>query len=178
MAIIITLTDKEIQDSLNFVNQMREDKHEHNVKDKKFDSKNTSYSVNLMGHLGECAASRVYGGRVDTTVRTGGDAGYDLIVGGLTYQVKTSTTRDLIFNAPELFSADRAILVTLVGDRTQPHINSKFIVWGHISRRKFMEVFTYRNYGYGDRLVCGLEYLTPVYKGEEDDLRFTVPSLS
>ena len=168
MAVIITLTNEEILTSLNFINNMREDKHEHNVKDKKFDSKNTSYSVNLMGHLGECAASRVYGGRVDTNVRTGGDAGYDLDIGGLTYQVKTSTTRDLIFNAPELFSADRAILVTLIGDRTQPHVNSKFIVWGHISRRKFMEVYQYRNYGYGDRLVCGLEYLIPVYQGEND----------
>lgn len=170
MAIIITLTEQEIQDSLKFVNEMREDKHEHNVRDQKFDSKNTSYSVNLMGHLGERAAARVYGGSVDTTVRTAGDAGYDLYVGGLRYQVKTSTTRDLIFNAPELFNADRAILVTLVGDRTQPHRDSKFIVWGHISRRRFMEVFKYHNYGYGDRLVCGLEYLTPVYQGEDDEL--------
>ena len=168
MAVIVRLTEEEILNSLNFVNNMREDKYEHSVKDKKFDSKNTSYSVNLLGHLGEQAAARVYGGDVDTTVRTGGDAGYDLLIGGLKYQVKTSTTRDLIFNDAELFNADRAILVTLVGDRTQPHRDSEFIVWGHISKRKFMEVFRYHDYGYGKRLVCGIEHLTPVYQGEDE----------
>jgi hypothetical protein len=171
MAEIVYLTQEEINNSLKFVEEMREDKHEHSVKDKKFDAKNTSYAVNLMGHLGEQAAARVYGGTVDTSVRTGGDDGYDLHIGGLRYQVKTSTTRDLIFNAPELFSADRAILVTLIGDRTQPHIGSYFIVWGHISRERFMEVFRYHDYGYGKRLVCSLEYLTP--PGRTDDISTT-----
>jgi len=161
MSKVVYLSPEEIRQSLNFVDLMREDKIKHSVIDKKFDAKNTSYAVNLMGHLGEQAASKVYGGVVDTVVRTGGDDGKDLLINGLRYQVKTSTTNSLIFNSADLFNSDYAILVTLVGDRTQPHIDSHFVVWGDISRERFMEVFQYKDYGYGKRLVCSCSLLTP-----------------
>ena len=67
--------------------------------------------------------------------------------------------KQLIFNSKELFSADYAILVTLIGDRTQPHINSHFIVWGDISREKFLSVCFEKDFGYGVRFVCNLEDL-------------------
>jgi hypothetical protein len=156
----VYLSDAEIQDALNFVDAMRQDKKEYNVTDKKFDANNTSWAVNLMGHLGEKAVAKVYNVSVDDRVLTGGDEGHDLIINGKTIQVKTTVTKQLIFNSKELFTADYAILVTLVGDRTQPHIDSHFIVWGDISRDKFLEVCYEKDYGYGVRYVCNTNDLS------------------
>jgi hypothetical protein len=156
----VYLSDTEIQDALNFVDAMRQDKKEYNVTDKKFDANNTSWAVNLMGHLGEKAVAKVYNVSVDDRVLTGGDEGHDLVINGKTIQVKTTVTRQLIFNSKELFTADYAILVTLVGDRTQPHIDSHFIVWGDISRDRFLEVCYEKDYGYGVRYVCNTNDLS------------------
>ena len=156
----IRLTQEEIDSSLAFVDAMRSDKKEHNVVDKKFDSKNTSWAVNLMGHLGEKAVAKVYEVAVDDRVLTGGDEGYDLVIKNKTVQVKTTITNQLIFNSKELFSADYAILVTLVGDRTQPHVNSHFVVWGDISKDKFIDVCFEKDFGYGVRYVCNIEDLS------------------
>jgi len=164
----IRLTQREIDFSLAFVYAMRSDKKEHNVIDKKFDSKNTSWAVNLMGHLGEKAVAKVYEVEVDDRVLTGGDEGYDLVIKNKTVQVKTTTTDQLIFNSKELFSADYAILVTLVGDRTQPHINSHFIVWGDISKDKFIDVCFEKDFGYGVRYVCNKEDLGQELRGIDD----------
>jgi hypothetical protein len=164
----VRLTQEEIDSSLAFVDAMRNDKQEHNVVDKKFDSKNTSWAVNLMGHLGEKAVAKVYDVAVDDRVLTGGDEGHDLVIKNKTVQVKTSITNQLIFNSKELFSADYAILVTLVGDRTQPHINSHFIVWGDISKDKFIDVCFEKDFGYGVRYVCNIEDLKQELRGSDD----------
>jgi hypothetical protein len=118
-----------------------------------------------MGYLGELAAAKVYNTKTDDRVLTGGDAGHDLVIDGKTYQVKTTVTKELIFNSKELFSADYAILVTLIGDRTQPHINSQFIVWGDISKEKFLQVCYEKDYGYGVRYVCQIDDLVQVGNG-------------
>lgn len=161
----VELTPEEIESSLQFVDAMRKDKQEFNVTDKKFDAKNTSWAVNLMGYLGELAAAKVYKTTTDDRVLTGGDAGHDLVINGKTYQVKTTVTKELIFNSKELFTADYAILVTLVGDRTQPHINSRFIVWGDISRDKFLQLCYEKDFGYGVRYVCEIDDLVQVTNG-------------
>jgi len=156
----VYLTQDEINDCLNFVDAMRKDKQEHQVTDRKFDANNTSWAVNLMGHLGEKAVAKIYDVLVDDRVLTGGDSGHDLVINGKTVQVKTTITRQLIFNAKELFSADYAILVTLIGDRTQPHVNSHFIVWGDISKDRFLEICTEKDFGYGVRYVCNIDDLS------------------
>lgn len=161
----VSLTPEEIESSLQFVDAMRKDKQEFNVTDKKFDANNTSWAVNLMGYLGELAAAKVYKTTTDDRVLTGGDAGHDLVIDGKTYQVKTTVTKELIFNSKELFTADYAILVTLIGDRTQPHINSRFIVWGDISRDKFLDVCYEKDFGYGVRYVCEIDDLIQVTNG-------------
>ena len=161
----IKLTPEEIESSLQFVDTMRKDKQEFNVTDKKFDANNTSWAVNLMGYLGELAAAKVYKTTTDDRVLTGGDAGHDLVIDGKTYQVKTTVTKELIFNSKELFTADYAILVTLIGDRTQPHINSRFVVWGDISRDKFLNVCYEKDFGYGVRYVCEIDDLVQVTNG-------------
>ena len=161
----IKLTPEEIESSLQFVDAMRKDKQEFNVTDKKFDANNTSWAVNLMGYLGELAAAKVYKTTTDDRVLTGGDAGHDLVIDGKTYQVKTTVTKELIFNSKELFTADYAILVTLIVDRTQPHINSRFVVWGDISRDKFLNVCYEKDFGYGVRYVCEIDDLVQVTNG-------------
>ena len=161
----LKLTTEELESSLQFVDAMRKDKQEFNVTDKKFDANNTSWAVNLMGYLGELAAAKVYKTTTDDRVLTGGDAGHDLVIDGKTYQVKTTVTKELIFNSKELFTADYAILVTLIGDRTQPHINSRFIVWGDISRDKFLNVCYEKDFGYGVRYVCEIDDLVQVTNG-------------
>lgn len=155
----VHLSQEEIQSALDFVEAMRSDKVEHSVTDRKFDAKNTSWAVNLMGHLGEKAVAKVYDVSVDDRVLTGGDDGYDLVINGKTVQVKTSVTNQLIFNAKHLFSADYAILVQLIGDRTKPHIDSHFKIWGDISKQKFMDVCFEKDYGYGMRYVCTADNL-------------------
>lgn len=164
----IHLTQEEIDSSLAFVKAMRSNKQKHNVIDKKFDSRNTSLAVNLMGHLGEKAAAKVYGVAVDDRILTAGDEGYDLVIKNKTVQVKTSITNQLIFNSKELFSADYAILVRLVGNRIQPHINSYFIVWGDISRDKFIDVCFEKDFGYGVRYVCDIKDLGQELRGSDD----------
>ena len=161
----VNLSPEEIQSALQFVEAMREDKREYNVVDKKFDAKNSSWAVNLMGYLGELAAAKVYKTTTDSRVLTGGDAGYDLVFADKTYQVKTTVTRELIFNSKDLFTADYAILVTLIGDRTQPHIDSRFIVWGDISREDFLEICFEKDFGYGSRYVCRVDDLNQVVSG-------------
>jgi hypothetical protein len=155
----VHLSQDEIKSALNFVDAMRSDKVEHSVVDRKFDANNTSWAVNLMGHLGEKAVAKVYDVSVDDRVLTGGDEGYDLVINSKTVQVKTSVTNQLIFNAKHLFSADYAILVQLIGDRTQPHVDSYFKVWGDISKQKFLDVCFEKDYGYGTRYVCKQEDL-------------------
>lgn len=155
----IVLNKEEIDEALNFVTAMRQDKIIYKVTDKKFDAKNTSWAVNLMGYLGEKAVAKAYQVPVDSRVLTGGDEGHDLVINGRKIQVKTSTLNKLIFNALELFTADYAILVTLIGDRQQPHINSKFKIWGAISKEDFKKVCYQKDYGYGMRFVCDTKYL-------------------
>ena len=150
----VHLTQEDIQSSLNFVDAMRSDKREHSVIDRKFDKNNSSWAVNLMGHLGERAVAKAYSTLVDDRILTAGDEGHDLIINGKTIQVKTSVTNQLIFKAKHLFSADYSILVQLIGDRLQPHVNSYFKIWGDISRERFLDVCFEKDYGYGTRYVC------------------------
>ena len=100
MAIDIELTLDETMDALRFIHLVRENKKQYEVVDKKFDRNNSSYSVNLMGQLGEMACGKGLGLQVDRSVSPSGDNGHDLSTPlGKNIQVKTSTLDKLIFNA-------------------------------------------------------------------------------
>ncbi len=158
---IIKLTDEEVSNALAFIDEMRGDKIEKSVTDKKFDKNNTSYAVNLMGYLGEVAVAKMLEVPTDTTVRTAGDDGYDLVFEGKTIQVKTSVLPSLIFNDVELFTADYAILVQLIGDRQNPHVDSEFHIHGWITREEFKNTCYRKDYGYGERFVVDSDKLIP-----------------
>jgi hypothetical protein len=160
---MIELTEDEIMDSLRFVHRVRENKKQYEVTDKKFDKNNSSYSVNLMGRLGEVACGKVLGLQVDETITPSGDNGHDLITAmGKNIQVKTSTLSQLIFNAPELFVSDVAVLVRFYGDKQLPHVDSKFEVLGWITRESFLANHYLHDYGYGTRLVMDANQLKPM----------------
>ena len=160
---IVHLTEDEIIDSLRFIHRVRENKKQFEVVDRKFDKNNSSYSVNLMGRLGEVACARILGCKVDETISPSGDNGHDLLtVLGKTIQVKTSGLANLIFNAPELFVSDIAVLVQFFGDKKLPHVDSHFDVRGWISREDFLANYYLYDYGYGTRLVMDAEQLRPM----------------
>lgn len=160
---IIELTEDEIMDSLRFVHKVRENKKQYEVVDKKFDKNNSSYSVNLMGRMGEVAAAKCLGLQTDNSISPSGDDGHDLHDGmGTSIQVKTSTLRALIFNAPELFISDVAVLVHFVGDKMLPHVDGQYDVIGWITRQDFLANHYLRDYGYGTRLVIDADKLYPI----------------
>jgi len=159
---IVTLTEDELMDSLRFVHRVRENKKEYDVVDKKFDKGNTSYSVNLLGRLGEVAVSKVLRVPTDDSITPSGDGGYDLETSTQRIQVKTSTLPQLIFNAPELFSADIAVLVHFTGDKVLPHVDGIYDVLGWIDRETFLAKHYNHDYGYGMRLVMNADQLKPM----------------
>jgi hypothetical protein len=161
--VLVTLTPEEVEQSLDFIKRMREDKVKHNVTDKMFDRNNTSEGINIIGHLGEMAVGRLLNTAVDMEVRTGGDDGNDLTHQGKTVQVKTSTLKSLIFNAAHLFKSDIAILVQFIGkDKTESWKDPRFLVWGWISRKEFMANHYTHDFGYGERLVLDFNNLTNI----------------
>lgn len=160
---VIELTEDEIMNALRFIHRVRANKKEFDVTDRKFDKNNSSYSVNLMGRLGEVAASRLLGIPTDDSVTPSGDNGHDLIsVLGKSIQVKTSTLPQLIFNAPELFVSDVAVLVKFFGDKQLPHVDSLFDVIGWVTRENFLANHYLHDYGYGTRLVMDANQLQPI----------------
>jgi hypothetical protein len=160
---VIELTEDEIMDSLRFIHRVRKNKKEYDVTDRKFDKNNSSYSVNLMGRLGEVACARFLGLPTDDTVTPSGDNGHDLqTVLGRSIQVKTSTLPQLIFNAPELFVSNLAVLVKFSGDKQLPHVDSLFDVIGWTTRENFLANHYLHDYGYGTRLVMDANQLQPI----------------
>ena len=163
MAIDIELTLDETMDALRFIHLVRENKKQYEVVDKKFDKNNSSYSVNLMGQLGEMACGRGLGLQVDRSISPSGDNGHDLSTPlGKNIQVKTSTLDKLIFNAPELFVSDYAVLVQFFGDKQLPHVDSKFSILGWTTRELFLANHYKHDYGYGIRLVMDADQLQPI----------------
>jgi len=162
MAIVI-LSEDELMDALRFVHRVRENKKQYEVTDRKFDKNNSSYSVNLMGRLGEMAAAQILGLQVDNSITPSGDDGHDLkTILGRTLQVKTSTLPQLIFNAADLFVSDIAILVKFSGDKQLPHVDSEFDVMGWVTREVFLANHYLHDYGYGTRLVMDANQLQPI----------------
>jgi hypothetical protein len=163
MAVAIELNEDEIMDALRFVHRVRENKKQYEVTDKKFDRNNSSYSVNLMGQLGELACGKGLGLQVDRTITPSGDNGHDLVTAlGKNIQVKTSTLPQLIFNAPELFVSDVAVLVQFFGDKQLPHVDSRFELVGWVTREVFLANHYKHDYGYGTRLVMDANQLQPI----------------
>lgn len=159
----VRLSADEVAKCVAFTDLVWANKTEFGVVDRKFDRNNSSYSVSLMGKLGEVAACNVFGGELDWSVSPSGDDGSDTYLDGMSVQIKTSTRPLLIFNDAGCFSSDSAILVQLLGDRNCPESpESVWRVWGIVSRARFMRLCYEHDFGYGVRLVLDREHVTGV----------------
>jgi hypothetical protein len=159
----VTLSKERVEETLQFVKAMREAKEKHSVTDKMFDRNNTSYGINIIGHLGEQAIGQALGFPVDTTVLVGGDNGSDMVIDGMTIQVKTSQLKSLIFNQLWQFKSDIAILVQYVGeDKTKSEEDPRFVILGYVDKATFKEKHYRKDYGYGERYVMDAQDLIPI----------------
>lgn len=161
--IAVELTAQQVQETLDFVAKMRDDKEGNKVRDMMFDKDNTSEGINIIGHLGEQAVAEVLGLTTDTTVRTHGDDGHDLHYNAASIQVKTSTLQQLLFNAAPLFKSDVAILAQFIGaDKQHAEDDPRFRIWGYIERKEFMQKYYKIDHGYGVRLALDAGQLHPL----------------
>ena len=161
--ITLTLPQERVEQTLDFIRQVVENKKSHQVADKKFDLNNTSEGVNILGHLGEQVVSQILDVPIDLELYEVRDTGIDTTYAGYSAQVKTSTLPKLIFNYPSHFKTDIAILVQYIGaNKSKAHEDPRFMLWGWIDHDTFMQDHYTQNFGYGDRLVLDAVALKPL----------------
>jgi hypothetical protein len=150
----------EVDEVLCWAQEIEDVKRTNNVRNKKFDVNNTDVGVHAIGMLGELAAGRVLGAQPDWEIYLDGDDGNDMTAWGLTWQIKTSSMRKLIFNHATDFVTDAAILVHHAASKQKVFEYPVFDVVGGISRSRFMKLHYQYDFGYGVRLVVEGEDLT------------------
>jgi hypothetical protein len=169
----ITLTEDEMRPALEFIDSMRTNKENNNVPDRMFDKNNTSKGIDIVGKLGEVAASKVLNLPVDYEIKTRGDKGLDFNLNGITIQVKTSTYESLIFNSLSQFKADVAMLVQFMGENKQEaEKDPRFRVYGWIDKPSFIKLHYHKNYGYGERSVVDINVLNPIETLTKDFVQY------
>ena len=150
------------QDDVEFVRAWSQSCKAKKTQDKKIDATQTDEFVSSMGKFGEIAAGRVLGAFPNFDITIGGDGGNDLKAWGLTWQIKTSSIRKLIFNSLDEFTSDAAILVHLLSSKEKMYEIPHFHVLGGISKERFIKQHHTHDFGYGMRAVCDLDQLTPL----------------
>ena len=116
--------------------------------------------IECMGKFGEMAAGRALNAYPNFDITKEGDNGTDLNAWGMTWQVKTSNIRKLIFNSLDEFVSDAAVLVHLLSSKESMFELPHFHVLGGISRSRFEKQHYKHDFGYGMRAVCDLDQLT------------------
>jgi len=159
---IYTLTEQEVAAAHQWVADKLRIKATHDIRDKKFDRTNTSQGVSLIGIMGEIAGCRALDTQPNLEVMIGGDDGFDCVAYGLTWQIKTSSLRALIFNTADDFTADAALLVRHLADKHDVPDDPHFHIIGGISRNRFLRECGEHDYGYGMRLVMAADSVTPL----------------
>jgi hypothetical protein len=150
----------EVDEVLYWAQEIEDVKRTNNVRNKKFDVNNTDVGVHAIGMLGELAAGRVLGAQPDWDIYLAGDDGNDMTAWGLTWQIKTSSMRKLIFNHETDFVTDAAILVHHLAPKHKVFEQPVFNVVGGISKSRFLKLYYEHNFGYGIRLVVEGDDLT------------------
>jgi len=154
----------EVDEVLYWAQEIDEVKRSNNIKNKKFDANNTDVGVHAIGMLGELAAGRIFGVDPDWEIYLSGDNGLDMFAWGLSWQIKTSSMRKLIFNSEKDFVADGAVLVHHLATKQKVFVEPVFDVVGAIGRNKFFDLYYEQDFGYGTRLVVDSESLIDLHK--------------
>jgi hypothetical protein len=159
LAMRVEFLPHEVDEVLYWAQEIEDVKRSNNVRNKKFDVNNTDVGVHAIGMLGELAAGRVLGAQPDWEIYLSGDDGNDMTAWGLTWQVKTSSMRKLIFNYESDFVTDAAVLVHHHASKHKVFEHPVFEVVGGISRKRFMALYYEHDFGYGVRLVVDADDL-------------------
>ena len=159
-SVIVTFLPHEVEEVLDWAQEIENIKRINNVRNKKFDLNNSDVGVHAIGMLGELAAGQILGVQPDWEIYLSGDGGNDMSAWGLSWQIKTSSMRKLIFNSENDFVTDAAILVHHLSPKHQVFDNPVFDVVGAISRSRFFKLCYEHNFGYGFRLVVDADCLT------------------
>lgn len=149
-------------------------KRANNVRTKKYDPTRDDLEITQTGLMGEVAFARALGVEPDWSVLLGGDAGYDLVVGHQTIQIKTphgKATRDWFYvNDLSLMSADYGVLCNVTDSET-------VVIRGFISQLRFIELHQVKNWGFGDRCAVHVESMfnpAPLVRGFQLGKNFTL----
>lgn len=113
--------------------------------------------ANIYGFKAEFAVARVLG--VDPpTVNVLTDGGIDLWFDDISIDVKFTNRDDgpLIFDSPDKFKADCAVLVSKTNDPLAMRVR------GAIGKKAFLAQAKTHDFGYGDRLVIEAQDIHPV----------------
>jgi len=120
---------------------------------------NTQSQADLLGVLGEYAASKYLNIPFDTSINLNGDGGeVDMFLGENSIQVKSTkyTTGRLVFNKKEEIKADINIFVYC-------NIENKFArILGFIKRDDVFDVLYEKDLGHGVRFCVDQEKLSPI----------------
>jgi hypothetical protein len=158
--VIISFLPHEVDQVLDWAKEIENIKRTNNVRNKKFDINNSDVGVHAIGMLGELAAGRILGVEPDWEIYLSGDNGNDMSAWGMSWQIKTSSMRKLIFNSMKDFITDGAILVHHLASKYEVFDNPTFDVVGAISHTKFVGLCYEHDFGYGSRLVVDADCLT------------------
>ena len=125
------------------------------VNTKRIDQQRDDYQIIREGLTGEWAVSQVLGVPVNIENYLGGEPGWDFEYQGYKIDVKTTRAKLLVFDSPDKFVADIAILARY-------HQEDLVDLVGVISKKKFLENCQVRNLGYGDKYVIQENHLTQI----------------
>lgn len=156
---IIHLTQEQIDWAVKLAQHRNTPKVEAGVKSNITCNKKSLERFHTDGAIGEVVVHLKTGWPIDTEFYMDGDQGVDFEVNGKTIDVKYRDYlypyADLPFNHLDDFKSDYAVLVVPVkkGDYSASRI------CGYISRDDFMNSYSMKNFGYGDRFIIGQDQL-------------------
>lgn len=155
----ITLNAFDLQFVAMFAERQRVVKRAANIKSRKYDKNKTEYELHYIGALGELAIRKATGSKMDTNVYSIGDQGIDMVVNGVSAQIKTfaygGKTLDFFIDDMEQFKAPVCIGVQLLSP-------VRLRIMGYIGVDRFERIASHKNYGYGSRLCVPDSELKPL----------------
>jgi hypothetical protein len=156
---IVTLTPDEIARARKIAEGRNNPKESTGVRSKKWTARYTELEAHLIGACGELAGAKALCAKADEAFMLHGDNGVDAEAYGHKWQIKSTPYAgkdiNLTFNSEKDFRADAALLVRSLS-------LEKHEVIGIISRKRFFQRATSRDYGYGKRLIVPGSDLKPL----------------
>lgn len=156
---IIELTAFDLQYIAMFAERQSVVKIATNATSKKHDRAKSEFELHYIGAMGEYAVSKYSGVPMNEDVHIGGDDGVDFVINGWECHVKTFTYTG---REPEFFVDNIDKFTATIGIGTRILSPTRVEIIGCISKTKFEQYATIKNYGYGNRLLVPFNFLSPL----------------